>query len=183
LFLGEELLGFGFASETIVDIEKSLFSQPGKVFHSPIFLLVRDRDYLILSPKNPTNLATITIDENTKKIDSPIQLKIENTINSESFSIPKNPLDGAIDFDKLSFPITLRPWHHGDWFIPLGMKGKKKISDFLVDQKVPIHLKEQIYVLESNNLIAWVVGYRIDDRFKITANTKKVWIGRIEKYD
>jgi len=183
LFLGEELMGYGFASEAIADIAKSLFSQPGKVFHSPNFLLIRDRDYLILTPKNSTELFSITIDENTKNIDSPIQLKIENIINSASFKIPKNPVVGAFDFNNLTFPLTLRPWHHGDWFIPLGMKGKKKISDFLVDQKVPIHLKEKIYVLESNNLIVWVVGHRIDDRFKITANTKKVWIGRIEKND
>lgn len=176
LFLAIEFMEYGFASEVIPDIEKSLFTQPGKVFHAPNFLLVRDRDNLILSPKIHSQTGIVIVDEKTESISSPISLSIEIIEHSNKFSIPNSPTIGALDYEKLTFPLTLRPWKSGDWFTPLGMKGKKKISDFLVDQKVPVHKKDSIYVLESNGSIAWVIGFRIDERFKVTDTTKKVWM-------
>lgn len=176
LFLAIEFMEYGFASEVIPEIEKSLFTQPGKVFHAPNFLLVRDRDYLILSPKINSQTGIVFVDEKTESIHSPIGLSIEIIELSNKFLIPKSPTIGALDYEKLTFPLTLRPWKWGDWFTPLGMKGKKKISDFLVDQKVPIHKKDSIYVLESNGSITWVIGFRIDDRFKVINTTKKVWM-------
>lgn len=177
LFMASEFIEYGFASEVIPDIEKSLFAQPGKIFHAPHFLLVRDRDFLILTPKNHSQTSIAFVDVETKSIESPIALSIKIIEQSDKFLVPKSPNFGALDLDKLTFPLTLRPWKAGDWFIPLGMKGKKKISDFLVDQKVALHKKGSVYVLESNGFIAWVIGYRIDDRFKVTGKTKKVWLG------
>ena len=71
--------------------------------------------------------------------------------------------------------MKLRPWKEGDKFCPLGMKGKKKLSDFMIDTKIPLNLKGQIRVLESGNEIVWVVELRLDDRFKITAETRHVY--------
>ena len=78
------------------------------------------------------------------------------------------------DFEKISYPLLLRPWNEGDSFIPLGMKGKKKLSDFMIDKKIPLNLKGRIKVLISGTKIIWVVGYQIDNRYKLEKNTKKV---------
>jgi tRNA(Ile)-lysidine synthase len=81
------------------------------------------------------------------------------------------------DIDLLKFPLSLRTWKPGDYFYPLGLKGKKKLSDLFIQQKVPLNRKNRIEVLENNNEdIIWVSGSRIDDRYKITADTKKVFI-------
>ena len=81
----------------------------------------------------------------------------------------------AFDLDKLQFPLILRNWKKGDSFQPFGMKGRKKVSDFLIDNKVPLPLKNKVLVLTSNNKIVWLVGHRIDDRFKVTKKTKKIY--------
>jgi tRNA(Ile)-lysidine synthase len=79
-----------------------------------------------------------------------------------------------VDAEKLSNELILRQWHDGDWFIPLGMKEKKKLSDFFIEQKVPICQKHSIPLLESDGNIVWVCGYRLDERFKVTTKTKKI---------
>ena len=81
-----------------------------------------------------------------------------------------------LDADKLTAPLHLRKWQAGDWFIPLGMKGKKLVSDYLTDRKYSLWQKEQQYVLCCNNDIVWLVGERIDQRYCITENTKRVII-------
>jgi tRNA(Ile)-lysidine synthase len=79
-----------------------------------------------------------------------------------------------IDAGRLGKQLVLRPWHAGDWFIPLGMKTKKKLSDFFTDQKVPRYQKSSIPVLESDGTIVWICGRRLDDRFKLTDKTQTV---------
>jgi tRNA(Ile)-lysidine synthase len=77
-----------------------------------------------------------------------------------------------IDADRLGRQLILRPWHAGDWFIPLGLKTKKKLSDFFTDQKIPRYQKSTVPVLESDGAIVWICGRRLDDRFKLTDRTK-----------
>lgn len=83
--------------------------------------------------------------------------------------------EASLDARLLKFPLVLRPWQQGDRFVPLGMKGKKKVSDFLIDEKVEAHQKREIFVLLSEEEIVWVVGFRISELFKITPKTKQVW--------
>jgi len=78
-----------------------------------------------------------------------------------------------LDVDKLTFPLKMRPWKEGDRFQPLGMKNNKKLSDFLIDIKVPLAKKRQVIVLESEGEIIWVVGYRIADHAKVTDQTTR----------
>ncbi|MGL5895240.1 MAG: tRNA lysidine(34) synthetase TilS, partial [Bacteroidales bacterium] len=79
-----------------------------------------------------------------------------------------------LDSDKLQFPLLLRRWKQGDSFVPLGMMGKKKLSDFFKDSKFTLSQKEQTWVLCSNNKIIWIIGHRIDNRFKVTEETKNI---------
>ena len=90
------------------------------------------------------------------------------------FTIRDDSSLGAFDLDKLVFPLIVRKWQSGDRFYPLGMLHSKKLSDFLIDTKVPVNFKERIQVLVSEGNIVWVVGQRIDNRFKVTEETKNV---------
>jgi tRNA(Ile)-lysidine synthase len=177
LFLIEELSNFGFSSAAIIDIEKSLYTQPGKIFYSSTHRLVRDREVLIVSQAQiSTEKKEVKIDEAAGVITEPIALSFSVVSKDSAFAIPKSSDIAALDCTKLQFPLTLRQWREGDWFIPFGMKGRKKISDFLVDQKVPLHRKDSVYLLESNGDIVWVVGFRVDDRYKLEDNYRRVFL-------
>ena len=94
----------------------------------------------------------------------------------EGFKIPDNKLIVALDADKICFPLLFRKWQKGDYFQPLGMNGMKKVSDFFVDKKLSIAKKEDTWLMTSSGNIAWIVGLRPDDRFKITLDTKRVLV-------
>lgn len=99
-------------------------------------------------------------------------LKTEKT---PDYVIDRSPEVALLDFDKLNFPLKLRKWEKGDRFCPLGMKGGKLLSDFFVDQGMTTHQKEQTFVLlNADETIVWVVGRRINDRFKLDQGTKNV---------
>ena len=84
-----------------------------------------------------------------------------------------------LDVEKLKFPLTLRKWKEGDKFIPLGMKKFKKLSDFFIDSKFSIIDKQEQWLLCSDVDIVWLVGCRIDERYKLETNTKKVYIAQL----
>lgn len=86
----------------------------------------------------------------------------------------KNPNIEFIDADLTGEKLIMRNWRDGDWFFPFGMQGKKKVSDFFIDEKIPIFRKNSIPILESDGKIVWVCGLRLDDRFKITDSTKRI---------
>ena len=100
-----------------------------------------------------------------------IQFSIVETSNLKPQT---SNLIACLDADLISFPLVLRHWKQGDYFYPLGMKKKKKLARFFIDQKLSKTEKEKTWVLEMNKKIIWVVGMRIDDRFKITDKTKKM---------
>ncbi|MEG1622477.1 MAG: tRNA lysidine(34) synthetase TilS [Alistipes sp.] len=90
----------------------------------------------------------------------------------KDFGVPKNI--AQVDLDKLHFPLTIRRWQEGDWFIPFGMTGHKKVSDFLIDAKVSMAEKERQFVLISGDEIVWLIGHRIDDRYRLSKESEKV---------
>jgi len=164
------------------DISNLLEAQSGKQVFSKSHRLLKDRDALILSELKKENLIeSYEIPENTSKIKIPIKLKFEkvdipfdtknhqNKLSSALFINSKSKIQ--IDYDKIKFPLTLRKWKKGDYFYPIGLNGKKKISKFFKDEKLSLVEKENTWLLTSKNEIVWVVGKRMDDRFKVTPTT------------
>ena len=88
------------------------------------------------------------------------------------FGVPEHI--AQVDADKLRWPLTLRRWREGDWFVPYGMTGRKKVSDYLTDRKIPLPEKQRQFVLLSGEEIVWLVGRRIDDRYRLTSETENV---------
>lgn len=173
LFLLEELIEYGFSPSAIQDIKESLLTQSGKTFYADNYLLIRDRDYLILGSNIQKSYNEVLIDNPSDMPELPIPMEFEVIDDVASFKIPKVASAGVFDADKVQFPLLLRPWRKGDWFIPFGMEGRKKVSDFLIDQKIPIHRKSSVFVLESDGNIVWVVGHRIDNRYRVNSESSK----------
>lgn len=114
------------------------------------------------------------IQSNEKLITTPGRLKISTLLNDSTFKLNTSPTIAYLDKEKLIFPLMIRKWKKSDFFCPLGMNKRKKLSDFFIDQKISLFQKENIYVLLSENNIVWVIGYRIDNRYKITDATKNI---------
>ena len=175
IILSEVIKEFNFNYSQSKQILNTIDKQSGKKFISATHELIIDRDQIYISEKMPDNDADYSITPETKEFEADnIKLNIK-ILPAGKFRLDKNPSVASLDYDKLSFPLHLRHWKEGDRFVPFGMKGQKKLSDFMIDEKIPLNLKKRIYVLESGNQIAWIAGYRIDERFKITSNTRKVF--------
>lgn len=175
IFMYEILSDFGFNEATINSIEDALLETSGKQFYSETHRLVKDRDYLLIVKNKPQNLNQYLIEESQTSVYSPIILHMEILKDLQYVKIPKNKEVAMLDYDKLSFPLILRKWKKGDSFFPYGLQGEKKISEFYKNLKYSILDKENQWLLCSDNDIVWVVGQRIDDRYKITKSTKTIF--------
>jgi tRNA(Ile)-lysidine synthase len=143
---------------------------------------VKDRTELVITQKSLQSFVSQVIEAGNGQLAvGNQQLFIgESFERTKDFVVPTARKIACLDADKVRFPLQLRKWKEGDWFCPLGMNKKKLISDFLIDQKVPLNLKKDVYLLTSNGSIVWVMGMRIDDRFKVTDKTEKVVLLKIE---
>ncbi|NDV78275.1 tRNA lysidine(34) synthetase TilS [Dysgonomonas sp. 511] len=172
--LYEFLSPYGFNSATVRQIFESIVGQPGKIFYSETHELLKDRGFFLLKKKESLMIESFTVYENDATITHPINLKIEKHKKEGPFPIEKSPDVIYLDKAKVSYPLTLRHWRQGDWFVPFGMKGKKKVSDYFSDNKFSLFDKEDAWLLCSGDDILWIVGHRADDRFKIAVGTKEV---------
>lgn len=172
--LFEILHPYGFNESIVQDIEKHLHDESGKVFYSSTHYLIKDRKYLIISNKIKKNETTFFITENDSEISFPIHLSITRKKKEQNFVISKDNRIIQIDASLIQYPLTLRRWTNGDTFFPFGMNRQKKLSDFFIDQKLNLKQKDETWLLLSQNQIVWVVGLRLDNRFKITESTQEV---------
>lgn len=159
---------------------KSIFelldAQTGKQVLGDEFVLLKNRDYLVLSPSKITEPKTYQIDQNQKNVNFPIKLQFSK---AETTKIVSNETI-FVENEKLKFPLTLRTWQNGDVFFPIGMNGKsKKVSKFFKDQKLSVIEKQQIWLLCSENQIVWIIGLRQDERFKPQQTTNILQISLI----
>ena len=173
-YLYQLLHGYGFTAwNDIVDL---ISAQPGKQVFSNTHRLLKDRNFLIVTTinKNQSTKDPILIDQKVSEITNPIKLIIQKTDDYTS----KNNHQIIIDNDLISYPLSLKKWHHGDAMYPTGMIGSKKISQLFKDNKLSLLDKEKIWMLtDAKDHIIWVVGLRQDRRYlanKTTTNRLKI---------
>ena len=160
--LFEWLRDYGFNSDQVHFIYEAMNGQPGTSFFSPTHKVTIERDGVELTP--------ICQHDKTQ-----VELVYEQHPNDDNFVIDKSPEVAQLDYDKLTFPLKLRMWQAGDRFYPLGMKGSRLLSDFMKDLKLTTRQKEECRVLTTaKDEIVWVVGRRVDERFKVTDKTKSI---------
>jgi tRNA(Ile)-lysidine synthase len=174
VILFELLSSYSFSWTDVLHILRSLENIPGKRFFSATHELVKDRDKLVITPLKNIERVEIFIQHTDQFIETPFGNLRQQIVESNNYTISPDPAVASLDLSKLAFPLLLRTWRSGDRFQPLGLKGTKKISDFLIDQKVPLNLKKRTLVLLSGNDIVWLANFRLHELYKVTANTKTV---------
>jgi tRNA(Ile)-lysidine synthase len=157
----ETLQDCGFSATQIRSVQKIIDKQSGKQFFSKTHRATTHNGQLLIE--------TINKSANSESVNYKIDI-----INIENFTLNTDPNIAQLDFDKLRFPLTLRHWKQGDFFVPFGQSGKQKLSDFFVNQKLSRFEKERVWLLCSGENIVWIMGYRIDNRYKISTKTKRV---------
>lgn len=169
----ELISSYGFSAHQVNDVLKLMVSGSGKYVASASHRILNNRKWLIIAPLKEKGVQHFVIEKEMQEIafgDSVIKIEAFSSLNVISPEKNIAQLDGSM----LNYPLLLRKWKRGDYFYPLGMKKKKKLSRFFIDEKIPLFIKDDIWVLECGGKIVWVIGYRIDDRFKITNKTKSV---------
>ena len=163
---------YNFSSHQVDEIINLLDGEQASYVQSATHRIIKNRDWLIIAANETGATDIVLIEKGDKKIVFEAgTLQIEN---KEKAAISSSPQLACLDAKEIKFPLILRKWKQGDYFYPLGMTKKKKIARFLVDQKLSPTQKENTWVLESAKRICWIVGMRIDDRFKIKDNTKEI---------
>lgn len=163
---------YGFPFKMMEEILHT--NETGRQFFFGTNVLTVDRNRWIVEVKERSYEQAILIEEGSSMIDSALgTLEFQRT-NSSMLSFEGGAQVGLFDAAKIRFPLVWRKWHSGDAFFPLGMSNRKKVSDFLIDNKIPRPLKDKTSVLMSDDKIIWVVGHRIDDRFKVEPSSTEV---------
>lgn len=168
---------FQFTAAQTEEVKKLLTTgQQGSYISSPTHRIIRNRNWLIIAPIQQEEAKHIVVEAGQTNVLFPQgQIQLQLSLQAPSEKEMQQPAHVALfDAADITFPLLLRPWKQGDYFYPLGMQKKKKINRFLIDLKLSATEKERVWVLEMNHKIIWVVGRRIDNRFKITPQTRQV---------
>jgi tRNA(Ile)-lysidine synthase len=162
------LYPYGFTAAQMPEAIKLLSAHNGAVLMSPTHRLIKNRNWMILAPlATANNTSLVLVEQNDASVIFPGgTLALQNTAAEVPDVTDNNTC--LVDAAALQYPLILRPAATGDYFYPLGMQKKKKLSKFFIDLKLSKTAKEKVWVLVSDNRIVWVIGYRIDNRFKIT---------------
>ncbi len=179
ILLFEILTDFNFNATVVDEIHKSFSTDSGKQFFSKTHRVVKDREELFISEIKENDSRFFYLEDNDTELFKPLNITIEK-LPADNFTIIKKANVACLDLNKIEFPLLIRKWKQGDYFQPLGMTGFKKVSDFFIDQKIPIHEKENIWILCSGKKIIWIMDHRIDNRFKVTNKTSKILLMRIK---
>lgn len=175
--LYELIKPYGFTRVLSEEIFDALGGNSGKFFDAPNtdYRILKDREFLLIIDKKEKDRTIYPVKINDR-ISHPICLQTEEQAIDPSFVISKNPHVVMFDRNKITQPLTLRTWRKGDWFIPFGMTGRQKLSDYFSDHKFSCIEKEKTWLLCCGNDILWIIGERTDNRFRIESSTKKVLI-------
>lgn len=176
--LFELLTPYGFTPSQCADIARALSGESGRSFVAPggRWSLLKDRLHLILYPADEVSADTFTLTLGSE-LTAPIRLSLEERIVDEAFTISRSLHVATFDADRIALPLTLRRWRAGDSFVPFGMTGRKKLSDYFSDHKFSLLRKAAAWILcDASGRILWIVGHRTDNRFRITSKTRRALI-------
>jgi len=171
--LFELLRPLGFHGRQIRQILAAINSISGKVFTSKTHTLLIDRVYMIITSGGEVSTEKYYFDPESPDTDLPLNFH-SRILSIEEYQPSGDPDVAYLDYQKLDLPLILRRWEKGDFFYPLGMDHSKKVSDFFIDQKVNRIDKSRSWILASGEQIVWIIGQRIDNRFKVTEETSDV---------
>jgi len=165
---------YNFCAAQVEEVKKLFEAENGSFIASVSHRIIKNRNWLIIAPIQTEQAQNILIEENNKKIKFENGILVLEKLQTTNYKLQTDNNVASLDAKEIKLPLLLRKWKQGDYFYPLGMKKKKKLSKFFIDQKLSKTEKEKVWVIEMNKKIIWIVGYRIDDRFKITSSTKEV---------
>jgi tRNA(Ile)-lysidine synthase len=167
---------FGITNALITDLIRVIEGRTGGMVITDTHRIIRNRNELIVSETTARNETIYSIENKEAFLTFPGISSVRRVRITDAFEIPSDSHTACLDAQKLAFPAIIRKWETGDYFYPLGMKKRKKLSDYFIDKKYSKFDKENAFILESAGKIVWIVGERIDDRFKITSETKNALI-------
>lgn len=170
--LFEVLRPYGFNTTVVDEVICQLDGLSGKQFFSETHRLIKDRHNLLVLEKKDIGVDHFWLEEG--KILDPVNITVRIYDKPKPFSFSKSNKVIHLDADALELPLLVRRWQYGDEFMPLGMNGFKKLSDFFIDNKFSLADKESTWIMVSGEDIVWVMGHRIDDRFKTTTRTQRI---------
>ncbi|MDR0264444.1 MAG: tRNA lysidine(34) synthetase TilS [Sphingobacterium sp.] len=171
--LYELFSAFNFSKAVLSDLQQAWVKESGRVFQSDCYHMLLDRNELFIREKEFISQDEALITSETSTVEW--KRYCFHAEVSTDITIVRTPDLAKLDYDLLVFPLTIRSWKVGDSFYPLGMEGRKKLSDFFINKKISLFEKENIpLVVNGNGDILWIANYRMDNRYKITSNTKKV---------
>jgi tRNA(Ile)-lysidine synthase len=171
-----EILGvYGFSPQQAEACRELLHSESGRYVASLSHRVLKNREWLIISPLATKEATNILVEEGTATVAfAEGVLRLQRLAAAPVGGLDQGPRVALLDASVVRFPLLLRPWKTGDYFYPLGMRKKKKLARFFIDNKLSVAQKEKIWVVEMDKKIVWVVGMRIDDRCRLGAGTKEV---------
>jgi tRNA(Ile)-lysidine synthase len=181
--LYEIIKEYHFTAHQADEVLQLLKSESGKYIASPTHKIIKNRKWIIIAPNNAMENSLLIISESDKEVAFANGKLIIDAVPVHKLHLSTDINVATLDAAAVAFPLLLRKWKKGDYFYPFGMHkapggkaGKKKLSRFFIDQKMSLIDKDNVWVLESNKKIAWIIGKRIDDRFKITTGTHKALV-------
>ena len=163
---------YGFTTGQLAEIEKLMDSESGRSVSSATHRLIRNRNWFILTRHDALDHSMVMIPEGRQEVEFPGG-RLRLSQYDPKGGIIRDASTALVDASQLNYPLVLRRWRPGDYFYPLGMRKKKKLARFFIDEKLSQTGKEKIWVIESGERIIWVVGMRIDDRFRILPSTRE----------
>ena len=171
----EIIKDFGFTASQVDEVKKIFVADNGSYVASASHRIIKNRSWLIIAPLETEAAQNTLIEKGDKKIIFENgELYIEE-LQTTNYKLQTTNYIATLDAAEIKFPLLLRKWKQGDYFYPIGMQKKKKLSKFFIDQKLSKTDKEKVWIVEMDKKIIWVIGYRIDDRFKVTDTTKNIF--------
>lgn len=177
--LFELFRNFGITGSKLVDVGKLISGKTGDQVFTTKYRFLKNRDEILISKRRDKNIKSFTANTVAGLKEIPGIISVRTQAMSPGQVIPSDPNIACLDFFKVIFPVVVRRWQNGDIFYPLGMKKKKKLSDYFIDRKFSRLDKEKAMILESAGDIVWIIGERIDDRFKVTEETSKLLVIKV----